>query len=260
MASINKRKIADSVIEEIKRMISSGELKDGDKLPNQNEFAAHLGVSRTSLREALSTLTRIGVIEQRPGYGTVIRSRVPALYADHITPPLMSDREATIELTEARRVIEVGAAELSAQNATAEQIEEMRILIDGMAEAVKEDRINAYIEKDLAFHFLIAKASHNRFLLHLFVTIRGFMEQYMRESFHLLPWTLDRSLKFHHHIFEALRDRNRVKAVSEMKKHILDIQKVVEAYCGGLTGDTTPKREESTPSLNGIPPLGRVSS
>jgi GntR family transcriptional repressor for pyruvate dehydrogenase complex len=48
------------VIEEINRMILSGEVKEGDKLPNQNDFAAQLGVSRPSLREALHTLTLIG--------------------------------------------------------------------------------------------------------------------------------------------------------------------------------------------------------
>ena len=59
MASIKRKKLSDSVIEEIKRMLLSGELQEGDKLPNQNEFAAQLGVSRPSLREALNTLTLI---------------------------------------------------------------------------------------------------------------------------------------------------------------------------------------------------------
>jgi GntR family transcriptional repressor for pyruvate dehydrogenase complex len=230
MASINKKKLADSVIEEIKRMIQSGELKEGDKLPNQNAFAAQLGVSRTSLREALSTLTRIGVIEQRPGYGTVFRSRIPALFTDHLAPPLISDKQATIELIEARRFIEIGAAELSVKNASPEQINEMGLLIKEMTRSLKEGRIDDYIEQDVAFHFLIAKASHNRFLVNLFVTIRGFMEQYMRESFHLLPWMLERSLKFHQNIYQAVKGGSHSKAVFQMKKHILDVQRAIQQY------------------------------
>lgn len=230
MASINKKKLADSVIEEIKRMIQSGELKEGDKLPNQNAFAAQLGVSRTSLREALSTLTRIGVIEQRPGYGTVFRSRIPALFTDHLTPPLISDKQATIELIEARRFIEIGAAELSVKNVSSEQIKEMGLLIKEMTRSLKEGRIDDYIEQDVAFHFSIAKASHNRFLVNLFVTIRGFMEQYMRESFHLLPYMLERSLKFHQNIYQAIGDGNHSKAVSQMEKHILDVQRAIQKY------------------------------
>jgi GntR family transcriptional repressor for pyruvate dehydrogenase complex len=230
MASINKKKLADSVIEEIKRMIQSGELKEGHRLPDQNTFAAQLGVSRTSLREALSTLTRIGVIEQRPGYGTVFRSRIPALFTDHLAPPLISDKQATIELIEARRFIEIGAAELAVKNASPEQIKEMELLIQEMPRSLKEERTDDYIEQDVAFHFSIAKASHNRFIVNLLVNIRGFMEQYMRESFHLMPYMLERSLKFHQSIFQAVKDRSRSKAVSQMEKHILDVQRAIQLY------------------------------
>jgi GntR family transcriptional repressor for pyruvate dehydrogenase complex len=230
MASINKRKLADSVIEEIKRMIQNGELKEGCKLPNQNVFAAQLGVSRTSLREALSTLARIGVIEQRPGYGTVFRSRIPALFTDHLAPPLISDKQATIELIEARRFIEIGAVELSVRNGSPQQIDEMAFLIKEMTRSLKEGRIDDYIEQDVAFHFSIAKSSHNRFLINLFVTIRGFMEQYMRESFHLLPYMLERSLKFHQNICQAIRSGNRSTAVFQMKNHLLDIQRAIQKY------------------------------
>jgi len=230
MAYINKKKLADSVIEEIKRMIKSGEIKEGDKLPNQNAFAAQLGVSRTSLREALSTLTRIGVIEQRPGYGTVFRSRIPALFTEHLTPPLISDRDATIELIEARQFIEIGTVELSVKNVTQEQMDEMGLLIKEMNQSLKEGRIDDYIEQDVAFHFLIAKASHNRFLINLFVTIRGFMEQYMRESFRLLPYMLERSLNFHKNIYQAIKSGSRSKAILYMKNHILDIQRAIQKY------------------------------
>lgn len=230
MAAINKKKLSDSVIEEIKRMIKSGELKEGDKVPNQNIFAAQLGVSRTSLREALNTLTRIGVFEQRPGYGTVLRSRIPALFTDHLTPPLISDKQATIELIEARRFLEIGVAELCVKNASPKQVVEMGHLVKEMTRSIKEGKMDDYIEQDVAFHFLIAKGSHNRFLINLFVTIRGFMEQYMRESFHLLPWMLERSLKFHQNIYQAVKDRNRSQAVSHMKKHLLDIQRVIQQY------------------------------
>ncbi len=245
MASINKRKLADSVIEEIKRMIQNGELKEGRKLPNQNVFAAQLGVSRTSLREALSTLTRIGVIEQRPGYGTVLRSRIPALFTDHLAPPLISDKGATIELLEARRFIEVAAAELAVKNVIPEQIGEMALLIKEMPRSLKEGRVDDYIEQDLAFHFSIAKSSHNRFLINLFVTIRGFMEQYMRESFRLLPYMLERSLKSHQSIYQAVKSKSRSKAVSRMEKHLLDIQWAIQRYYHDQEQKERKKQEAS---------------
>jgi GntR family transcriptional repressor for pyruvate dehydrogenase complex len=248
MAPVNKKKLADSVIEEIKRMIQSGELKEGDKLPNQNEFATQLGVSRTSLREALSALTRLGAIEQRPGLGTVIRSRVSTLFADHLTPSLMSDQKAYIELIEARRFVEVGAAELAAKNATPGQMTELAGIFREMAKAVQAGRIEDYTEKDVAFHFLVAKASQNRFILNLFVTIRGIMEQYMRESFQVLPWMLKRSLKFHQDIFEAIKDRDPSRAVSQMEKHILNVQEVVEQYYRNAEDTPQPAKKNQKES------------
>jgi len=228
--SINRKKLADSVIEEIKRMIERGELSPGDKLPNQNEFAAQLGVSRTVLREALQTLDQLGVIDQRPKYGTVIRAKTPFLYSEHLIPPLMSDNNATIELIQARRFIEVGAAEMAAKNASKAQVKEMGILVDEMERMREAGDDGEYTEKNIAFHFLIAKASHNRFMLHLLATIRGFMEQWTQESISVLPGLLDRSLKFHRGIYEAIRDGEPRKAASSMRKHIADFQKSLEKF------------------------------
>lgn len=227
---ISRKKVADAVIEEIKRMIQSGELKEGQKLPNQNAFAAQLGVSRTSLREALNTLTRLGITEQRPGYGTVLRSRMPAIFVDHVNPPLISDKQATIELIEVRRFVEAGTAELSVKNIKPDQIKEMDSLIKEMPKSLKEGRIDDYIGHDLAFHYLIAKASHNRFLINIFITIRGFLEQYMRESFRVMPWMLARSLKFHQNIYQAIKNRSAPQAAFHMKRHILDVQKAIQQY------------------------------
>lgn len=234
MPSINKKKLADSVIEEIRRRLNNGELKEGQKLPNQNELASLLGVSRTSLREALNTLTMIGVIEQRPGFGTVIRSRGPAIFADHLAFPLISDEKATLELIQARGVIEGGAVELAVHHAAPEQLQELGKLIDVMAQNVREGKISEYIEHDVAFHYMIAKASQNRFILHLFATLRGAMEQYMQEGFKALPWMQDRSFEFHEKIYEGIKNRDVSKAVSQMKRHIQDIQKVIKQYYASL--------------------------
>ena len=230
MAVIKRKKLADSVIEEIKRMVDVGELKEGDKLPNQLEFAAQLGVSRPSLREALHTLTLIGAIEQRPGLGTVIKSANPTLWAEQLSPPLVSDAQASLELVEARRFIEVGVVELAVNNATGKDIQKMGKLIDDMAKALKEERPKDYSELDMAFHHQIAGASHNRFMLHMFVTIRGLMEQFIRETFTVIPGLLERSLKFHIGVYENIKERNSAKAVKNMKNHILDIEKALKNF------------------------------
>jgi len=230
LASIEKKKLSDAVIAEIKRMIENGELKEGDKLPNQLEFAAQLGVSRASLREALHTLTLIGAIEQRPGLGTVLKSSNPALWAEQLSPPLVSDIEATLKLLEARRIVEAGVVELAVANATAEDIKKIQHLVEEMARALDEDRTDEYSQLDMGFHHQIASASHNSFMVHMFVTIRGLMEQFIREAFTVIPGLLERSLKYHIGIYEGIQQGNRRKAATEMKNHILDIEQAFRDY------------------------------
>ncbi|MDH4219843.1 MAG: FadR family transcriptional regulator [Candidatus Aminicenantes bacterium] len=226
---IKKKKLADEVIDAIKRMIQSGELKEGDKLPNQTEFAAHLGVSRTSLREAFNTLCVLGVLEQHQGYGTIVKSRFSALYADHLSAPFITDEKATMELLEARQFMEIGAARLAAKNATKRQIKEMGTLIDEMAKAGEKGDTQKLSEQDIDFHFLVAQATGNRVMIHLLANIRGLMEKFMHEAF-LVLHDQKRYLKAHRGIFEAIKQKNPKKASSLMKKHIMDVQKDLQQY------------------------------
>lgn len=226
MAIVKRPRLADSVIAEIKRMISSGELKEGDKLPNQFEFAAQLGVSRPSLREALHILTLIGVIEQRPGAGTIIKSTVPEVWAKHLSPPLISDEDSIIELIRARRYIEEGSAELAAQNASPENIIAIEKLIAQMKLALKNDRNKEYSELDMEFHYNIAIASNNRYILHMFVLIRSLMEQFIT----VLPGRMDRSIEFHIGVCENIKNKNASQAAKYMKTHILDIEKALISF------------------------------
>jgi GntR family transcriptional repressor for pyruvate dehydrogenase complex len=229
MALIKKKKLADEVIDEIKRMIQSGELKEGDRLPNQNVLAAQLGVSRTSLREAFNTLSVLGVLEQHQGYGTIVKSRFSALYADHLSAPFITDEKATLELLEARQFIEIGAARLAAKHATQKQIKEMGSLIDDMEKANEKGDIQKLSEQDIDFHFLIAQATQNRVIIHLLATIRGMMEKFMHEAF-LVLHDQKRYLKAHRDIYNAIKKKDPLKASSLIKKHIADVQKDLKQY------------------------------
>lgn len=230
MARIVKKKLSDSVLDEIIRMFDSGELKEGDKLPNQNVLAAQLGVSRASLRESLHTLAITGVLEQRPGFGTVVRGRLPRNFSDYLSLPLISDAKETIELVEARRYIEVANCELAVEHATDAQVRELGRLFTAMAVAVRTKDQAVYVQRDAEFHHLLAKATGNRFMVHLFLTIRRIMEQFITESFSALPRMLSRSLADHKRIYEAVLRRDRNLAVKEMTRHMANIRKAMENF------------------------------
>jgi GntR family transcriptional repressor for pyruvate dehydrogenase complex len=228
MAQIVRRKIADSILQEIRRRITCGEIREGDKLPNQNAFAAQLGVSRPSLREALHSLALLGVIEQRPGVGTVVRAQTPAFLAGDIELPLISDAQGVQELIEARRVIEVDMVELAVERASDAELNKLESILQEMTRLVETVRVEEYSKRDIRFHHFIAQAAHNRFLLHLFTAIRQFLDQFIRESFTLMPEALNISQQGHHSILEALKERNKKRAVAEMVKHIKTGQETLQ--------------------------------
>jgi GntR family transcriptional repressor for pyruvate dehydrogenase complex len=230
MARIVKGKIADAVLAEIRRMILSGELKEGDKLPNQMEFAAQLGVSRPSLREALQTLSRLGAIEQRPGLGTVLKSRAAALMSKSLEMSILSDEQGTIQLTEVRRIIETGMVELAVERATEGEMAQIASVMQAMEKTAAENDIPGYREQDLLFHNIIADACHNQFVQNLFQEIRSSFEQFLKESFEAMPFMLENSLQGHRDIFTGLMKRDSEMATAAMRKHLLLIQRAVEDY------------------------------
>jgi len=230
MSPITRKKLSDSVIDEIRQMILDGELSEGDKLPNQNEFAERLGVSRPILREALQTLSRLGAIEQRPGLGTVLISRAPALLANNLDLPFMSDSQGTIELIETRRIFEIGMITLVVMRVKDEELTEIWKVMEEMKAAVSQNNVNGYQEQDLIFHSLIARATHNRFIIHVFQAIRRSFEEFLKEAFSVMPGMMERSMKDHTEIYKAILDRDQERSVQAMNQHLIQVQNTLEGY------------------------------
>ena len=225
-----KKKLSDYVLEEIRRMLMEGELKEGDKLPNQNLFAKQLGVSRIPLREAIQSLQMMGVVEQKPGAGTIILSGNPQHWEQKPAAPMLSDSQATFELLETRRIVEIASMRLAVERITKEEIRSLRADIGKMKEALKEDDRRQYLKTDLSFHFHIAKASHNRYTIHMFLTIRSLMEQFMMEVFEVCPRLVVDSMDFHSLIFDELNKKNAAAAVRCLEEHLSSIETALRAY------------------------------
>ncbi len=211
-------------------MIISGEIKEGDKFPNQNEFAAQLGVSRPSLREAFQVLSHLGAIEQRPGAGTILISRTPALFSADLDLPLVSDSEASMELMEARRMVEIGLAGMAARRASDEEIAELGRVLAAMDQARKGPDRKAFSENDLVFHHLLAKASHNRYGVSLFHSLSQAFSQLLDGSFQVMPELLDVAYKAHQQIYIAVAARDPVRARKAIDKHIREGEKALAGY------------------------------
>ena len=168
MYSLQNPSLSQKVADELRKNILVDKIyKPGDKLPNENDLSAHLGVSRATLREAIHILVTENVLTVYRGKGTFISNEMDS-FVD-AAPPLMSDMiqmKVTLrDLYEARLLIEPYAAGLAADRATDEEIDEILKKGEALQELIlnapeSEERIRAEIE----FHGSIIKAAHNEFL------------------------------------------------------------------------------------------------
>ncbi|MEV6299904.1 FadR/GntR family transcriptional regulator [Actinoplanes sp. NPDC051861] len=157
--------LTDDAIGKIKNMIMSGELGPGDRLPREADLAAHLGLSRNSLREAVRALSMIRVLDVRQGDGTYVTSLDPGVLLDALSFVVDFHRDDTVlQFLEVRRILEPAATALAAERMSDSDIEKLQALLDELG---PEPTVDALVANDLEFHRLIAAGAGNGVLCSL---------------------------------------------------------------------------------------------
>ena len=139
-------------------MIESAKLGIGDRLPPEVQMVHKLGVSRSTIREALNRWEGLGLIRRRRGDGTYLTARIPASHGP-LSTMIQLEGEALLRLLEVRRVLETGVVRQAALLATPDQRKNISILCGKLLETV--DAGLAYKEADWAFHSAINEATGN---------------------------------------------------------------------------------------------------
>jgi len=237
-------------VEDIRDKIIRGELKEGQKLPPQDKFAKSLGISRGTLREALHQLMLMGLIEMRQGDGTYIRSFSPVFFVDSLSPTLLMDKTYTSELLDARLYIEGEVAFLAAKNATKEEIQELKNILNDMKGDLAVSNVEDFIKKDLEFHLLIAKCAKNRVLMKVVQTIRSILYQFIADFFTLMPQTIKNAVYYHNKILNAIERHDPIVSKKQMEAHIKSlirrINKSRERQGTSVTNKEDERRSSST--------------
>jgi GntR family transcriptional regulator, transcriptional repressor for pyruvate dehydrogenase complex len=154
--------VTDEAIEKIKAMIVSGTLRAGDRLPKEADLAAELGLSRSSLREAVKALSLVNILDVRQGDGTYVTSLEPTLLLEALSFIVDFHRDATVlELLQVRRIIEPAATAMATERATDDEIDDLRKLLDSLG---PDPAVDDLIANDLEFHRRIAVSSGNSVL------------------------------------------------------------------------------------------------
>src|SRR5262245_28732342 len=210
--------VTDEAIEKIKRMIVSGELAPGDRLPREADLAGRLGLSRNSLREAVRALTLVRILDVRQGDGTYVTTLAPDVLLDAVSfvIDLHQDR-SVLDLLEVRRILEAATASLAARAISGDQLAELGRLLE---ESAACETIEELVENDLAFHRTIGTASGNPVLAKL---LEGLSSRTSRARI----WrgitqggVLERTIAEHRAIYEAIAARRPELAEAAMTVHV----------------------------------------
>jgi len=213
----------DFITTTLARQILSGVFCPGDRLPNENELGAQLGVSRTALRESIRTLAGKGLVESRSRSGTYV---LPQESWSHMDYELLAWREGLevdsgfmYSLLEMRRIIEPSAAALAAERATGHDLGRLQESYDMMCRIPAQD-IEQSICADEAFHVAVVSASHNLFL----INFGALIGTALRTAFRLTTSVSDDyggTLHVHGDVLEAIRMRRPAEAKEAMEKLLL---------------------------------------
>ena len=163
--------VTDEAILKIKEMILLGELGPGDRLPPEKELSERLGLSRSSMREAVKALEVIRVLDVRRGDGTYVTSLEPRLLLEAMTFVIdLHDDSSILELLAVRRIIESAAAAMAARLITDEGIEDLRKQI---ASVDVSTSVEGLVAHDLEFHGAIVAAAGNSYMATLTESLSG---------------------------------------------------------------------------------------
>jgi len=218
---IQQQKIYEQIVEQIRVMITEGNLKPGDRLPAERVLAENLNVSRASLREALSALHLLGLLEIKSGEGTYIKQSDVNSIIQPLALLLMMERDTIFEILEVRKGLEVEAAGLAAINATDDDFRNMTDIIDEMERALQTSNLGEVA--DWKLHFAIAQASRNSLLLRLMNTISDTMRKTIkinREQLFKKKGNPQILFKQHLAVVEAIQNRNVEMARQKMYEHL----------------------------------------
>ncbi len=227
---IKSRKIYEEVADALLEMIKNGDLKAGDKLDSVEQLAENFQVGRSAIREALSALRAMGLVEMKQGEGTYVKCFDPHSISAPLSVALLMNKQDVQQLVEVRKILEVGAASVAAQKRTDVDLATMNQALDQMKEGFGLSERGD--KADLAFHIAISRATQNPLLVSLMNNVSGIMVETMKETRRL--WLFSKETTFeqlyqeHVKIFDAIKEKDSNRAQQLMLEHLNNVENFLQ--------------------------------
>ncbi|MEG0861337.1 MAG: FadR/GntR family transcriptional regulator [Pseudomonas sp.] len=214
---ITSSTVVNSVVEKLRQALARGQWRSGDMLPGQRELAEQLGISRPSLREAVTVLETLGLVRSMPGKGVLV------LDADmsETALPQTGVAEASLEdVLQLRYTLEPFIVGLVAQSISSKEIGQLRLTLMDMREALEAEDSEAGVNAYIAFHEELFTLTANP----IFQSVVQQTSNALKQSAAVLrnsPEHLAARLEENEAVVRAIRNKNSAQASAQMRHHIL---------------------------------------
>lgn len=218
----SSRNLTHALVDALSESIYSCAIRPGDKLPSEAKIMAEYGVSRTVVREAITSLQAAGLIETRHGIGSFVRA-VPGHFEFQVDRAAILTVRDVLDMLDLRISLETEAAAFAAARRTEKQIEDMRQALDSFKANV--DSVERTVQPDFHFHLQIAYATGNRYFADIMTHLGTNTIPRTRVNEHQSPESRIEYLSMvnreHENIFEAILRRDPEGARSAMRAHLV---------------------------------------
>lgn len=208
---------ASEVAQQLLDLFTSGSIEVGTRLPPERYLAAELGVGRSAVREALSALEILGIVDVRPGSGTYLQGTASDLLPQSLRWGLLIGEKNTEELLDLRSGLEIYVARLAARHADEGDLEPLRASLAEMRGDVSD--LGTFVQADQAFHHELTQLASNSLLVDLLHVVRSLLRVYTDRAVHS-DFEARTALQEHEAVLRGVEAGDHDAAASAMAVHM----------------------------------------
>ncbi|MEO6520682.1 MAG: FadR/GntR family transcriptional regulator [Mucilaginibacter sp.] len=214
----------DKIILQLKQLITSGQLKPGDRLPAERQLSERFGVGRSYVREAILKLEFYGLLKTSPQSGTYVSGLSIKVLDNLISDIIKFNKDDFSALIEARYYIELDAVRLATERRTAEDLHALKIALADYELKISQG-LDA-VEEDMLFHIKIAEATKNSVIESMMIAL---IPDLIRNIIENQICGKDRgklAMKEHRDILRAIEEQDIDAAENAMASHLDEVLQV----------------------------------
>jgi GntR family transcriptional regulator, transcriptional repressor for pyruvate dehydrogenase complex len=217
------RRRSDEAFQQILALIFEGRLSPGSRLPGERELTETLGLSRTTLRDALNRLEARGYINRRSKSGSFVCTSLPQPFREPIEEIVDSNVIGTSDIIEIRKVLELWAVARATQSPPRDSLAALARCLRAMEATAafrSDSQFARYRDADLKFHQTIAEMTGNVLYVHVFHFFLDLVRRSISLSRQLVPGDFAKdNLRNHQEIYRAIEKRDAERARRAMREH-----------------------------------------